>query len=441
MDGQEGEVTARKDGNEYGAARMMPKKTTLLVWILAGLITLAGIVRTIYFWPSAGDEPGNYLLLLVLSGVFGLLIPSIFSNFGALILTHQPDNMVGWLMMAFAITAINPLSDFLAEIYPTPPVTMTAGTWLLLWLDGWTWSLFSLPVALIPLYFPSGRIPSRRWRWVNLLAIASVLAWAILTMFDEKIGPNSEAWVVENPLGISIPESVLNAGYLLIIGMSFAMIGGSIASLIYRFRRGNPVERQQIKWLLYAGGLFIVVSILILITYIDPNPGVSWVSALLIISLFAFPAAIAIAILRYRLYEIDLLIRKTLQYSLLTGLLALVYFGSVLFLRSLLETFTGQQSPLVIVISTLVIAGLFNPLRTRIQEFIDRRFYRKKYDAEKALAEFATTARDEVELERLTTAVLMVVEETMQPEMISLYIDRRERNTSTKSQSIMEAAQ
>jgi hypothetical protein len=138
--------------------------------------------------------------------------------------------------------------------------------------------------------------------------------------------------------------------------------------------------------------------------------------------MLTFPAAIAVAILRYRLYDIDIIIRRTLQYALLTGLLAFVYFGSVLLLQSLFESFTDQQSPLIIVISTLSIAALFNPFRHRIQEFIDRRFYRKKYIAEIALAQFASTARDEVDMDVLTTALLGMVEDTMQPEQVTMWL-------------------
>jgi hypothetical protein len=196
-----------------------------------------------------------------------------------------------------------------------------------------------------------------------------------------------------------------------------------------RYRRAESHERLQIEWLLYAGGLFVVIYAS---TFVISDIG-SQLSALgnllLLLSILTIPVAIAIAILRYRLYDINVIIRKTLQYGVLTALLALVYFGSVILLQSLVENLTGEQSPIVIVFSTLMIAALFNPLRLRVQDFIDRRFFRKKYDAEQTLAQFAATARDEVGMEKLVVALLDVVAETMQPEKISILI----KSTADKS--------
>ena len=149
--------------------------------------------------------------------------------------------------------------------------------------------------------------------------------------------------------------------------------------------------------------------------------------------MLAIPLAIGIAILRYRLWDIDLIIRKTLQYALLTGLLALVYFGSVILLQSLVENLTGERSPLVIVLSTLAIAALFNPLRIHVQDFIDRRFYRRKYNAEQALTQFAATTRDEVDMQKLTAALLDVVEESMKPEKTSLWLKNDPKSPSRGS--------
>ena len=189
--------------------------------------------------------------------------------------------------------------------------------------------------------------------------------------------------------------------------------------LILRYRRGAVIERQQIKWFAFAASIvFIGIVISLILTplpeMVETMIGFSIYTSLLL--------GYAIAILRYNLWDIDLIIRRTLQYTLVTGLLALVYFGTILLLENLLVRITGQGSPIVIVISTLTIASLFNPVRIRAQEFIDRRFYRKKYDAEQALAQFAAIARDEVDIDRLTTSLLDVVEETVQPERSSLWI-------------------
>jgi hypothetical protein len=195
------------------------------------------------------------------------------------------------------------------------------------------------------------------------------------------------------------------------------------AAPFVRYRRATGVEREQIKWLFYACGLFAIVYVPSGLdlggtdTYLEGILGV-----LFTLAIMAIPAAIAVAILRYRLYDIDVIIRKTLVYGALTGLLALVYFGSVVLLQGLFEALTGQSSPIIIVISTLLIAALFAPLRRSLQRAIDRRFFRQKYDAQRVLAQFAKTARDEVELETLTAELLRVTRETVQPENVSIWL-------------------
>jgi hypothetical protein len=237
-------------------------------------------------------------------------------------------------------------------------------------------------------------------------------------------------WTRWMPL-VWLAANLVNQMSALWVGMGLVLT--TVASQVYRYGwRSTPLQKQQTKWLVAA----LVVTMLFLITLapgiFEPPPdealGVRLVGALLGGTFFRaifllFPAAILIAILRYRLWDIDVIIRKTLVYSVLTALLALIYFGGVVLVQQLTRSITAS-SDLAIAVSTLIIAALFFPLRRRVQSAIDRRFYRRKYDAAKTLAAFGVTVRDEVELDKLTAELLNVVNETMQPESISLWLKR-----------------
>jgi hypothetical protein len=209
------------------------------------------------------------------------------------------------------------------------------------------------------------------------------------------------------------------------------MMLASIASLIHAgFTQRDAVSRAQLRWAISSFVLGIGLFLLNFPTAFNWVSNMTVVYVMLFLSSFGFAVigiGFSVAVLRYRLFDIDVIIRRTLQYTLVTGLLALVYFGSVVLLQSILRALTGQVSQVVLVISTLGIAALFNPLRLRVQEFIDRRFYRQKYDAEQAMAHFAAVARDEVAMENLSAAVIKVAEETMQPEGVSLWISNTKR--------------
>ena len=353
---------------------------------------------------------------------WGVVLPAVYSVVAALIIARQPGNRVGWLLMVVGMVAVFP--SFVLDAISSPPSEITPGIFLLVWLDGWSWIPLIFPIFLIPLNFPTGRPPTPRWNWVNWLALGMWLFFISFSPFINTITPNNEQWSLPNPIGF-IPEAVVDGPFMFIWSAGLlTLVSASVASLFVRYRRGQIRERQQIQWLLYAGALFVIVYGLSLVIANIETQFSGLNNLLLLLSILAIPVAIAIAILRYRLFDIDVIIRKTLQYGVLTVLLLLVYFGSVILLQSLAENLLGEQSPLVIVFSTLVIAALFNPLRIRIQDFIDRRFFRKKFDAEQTLAYFATTARDEVDMEKLTSALLLVVEDAMQPEHTSLWIKK-----------------
>ena len=225
------------------------------------------------------------------------------------------------------------------------------------------------------------------------------------------------------PIGVGSP-TMLDAIFLPLWSIGLAVLALlCITSLFLRYRRAAMVEREQIKWLLYAVGVFVAFYVVLLPTQGEFDQlGRDLFNLFFPLFILAFPLAIGIAILRYRLYDIDVIIRKTLVYSVLTALLALIYFGGVVLVQQLTRSITGESSDVAIVVSTLVIAALFFPLRRRVQNVIDRRFYRRKYDAAKTLAAFSATVCDEVELEKLTSELLKVVSETMQPTNASLWL-------------------
>ncbi len=349
---------------------------------------------------------------------------------GALIVARQRGNRVGWLMMIIAL--VSGIPDFiLVGRLSVPPETLSLGLWLLLWFDGWSWIPLIFPIFLIPLHFPTGRPPSRRWNWVIWLAVGMWLFFVVLGSFSDTLVPTSGGdWSLPNPIGF-IPIGVWNGPLMIIWGIGLlTMVSASVASLFIRYRRAQTVEREQIKWLLFAGAFFVVVYGLtfFLLSAEESLLDNGLTSLLLVLSILALPAAITIAIFRYRLYDIDVVIRKTLLYTVLTALLALVYFGSVILLQGLFSRLAGvQQSTLAVVVSTLVIAALFTPLRRRIQDGIDRRFFRKKYNAQQVLAKFAQTARDETDLDALLAELVRVVDETLQPEHVSVWLKERSR--------------
>jgi hypothetical protein len=274
--------------------------------------------------------------------------------------------------------------------------------------------LASVAIVLLLLLFPDGRFVPRWSRWLVLL----LTAFAALDrfLFGDSLRVTSDQY--------SLP--------LLIAILASFFVG--IAAQVYRYRYvSTPIERQQTKWVLLGFiGLLIAVFIYSLFVEISPprpgNPRLFFnliIFTGLFLLLLIFPVMLVLSIVRYRLWDIDLVIRKTLLYAILSGLLVAIYFGSVVILQSILVAVTGASSPAVIVLSTLLIAALFNPLRRGIQSFIDRRFFRGQYDRQQVLTQFAAAAREETDLEAMTAELTQVVQETMQPEQVSLWLRTR----------------
>jgi len=294
----------------------------------------------------------------------------------------------------------------------------------------------------IPLLFPDGRLPSRKWRPLAWFAGALILLVSATTLLAPGPLPDLGEGV-RNPFGLEGQPWVADAGIVLRPPF-FLCILASALSLILRYRRSGGEEREQIKWLAFAASLVglglmsITVSTLIVAPETFTGTEQPFLLGLLqdalLISAAGIPVAIGFAVLKYRLYDIDVVINRTLVYGTLTAMLVLLYFCSVITLQYLFSLLTGQGNTLAIVVSTLAIAALFMPLRRRIQSFIDRRFYRRKYDAAIILEAFGTKLRNQTDLEKLCEDLGEVVDETMQPAHVSVILRSEFPTTTTKEQ-------
>jgi hypothetical protein len=345
-----------------------------------------------------------------------------FSTVGAVIASRSsPKNPIGWLFCAIGLSfgVIHFSAEYANYALLAQPRTLVGGE-AAAWILTWGWVLAVGFIVFLALLFPDGRLPGRWWRWfawLSLLLIFTGAVWGALTP-----GLILSLGRINNPLGVEGLPNVWKLTQTLMLTLIFV----SAASLFVRLRRARGVERQQIKWFTYTG---VVASSAALLTYTISEPmGAEWLKwvgyVVMQVALIGMPVSMGIAILRYRLYEIDLIINRTLVYGALTALLVAVYLGGVTATQAIFRALTGQQEQpqLAIVVSTLVIAALFNPLRRRIQGFIDRRFYRRKYDAAKTLEAFSAKLRDETDLEALNAELVGVVMETMQPAHVSLWL-------------------
>ena len=398
---------------------MSNRTAARLAWSIWALcVPLTVFAALLNFLTSSGQLSGSGLAILF--SVLLLMFPTV----GAFVVSRRPENPIGWIFCAVSlIIGVGIFTEGYAAY------ALHAGSATLLgveyvqyaaWLSSWTGGPGALlAAAFLFLLFPDGRLPSRRWRPVAWMAAIGSLLSALGAAFAP--GPLEAHRSIDNPVGIGgtlggILDLLGSAGTAALI---LSVLASGI-SLILRLRRARGVERQQLKWFVYAAILMVGGFAASFVFSSGAVNSIAWTSGIL--GFMVLPFATGIAILRYRLYDIDRIINRTLVYGLLTAVLVLVYIGSVVALRGLLFGFTGRSSQLTIVASTLLIAALFNPLRRRIQAFIDRRFYRRKYDAAKTLTDFSAKLRDEVDLDSLTDDLVAVVRETVQPTHVGLWL-------------------
>ena len=387
-----------------------------IAWGLAGVVLVVSVFVAVVEI-RRGDFGGSPADVLV-NVVEALIIPA-FALLGALILSNQPRNTVGWLIMvpALAAAVVDPVVLWLNS-FETPPSSAGVGLFLAIWIENWSWVLIIFPILHLLQVFPSGQILTSRWSWLAYLELVMFIGFIAILSFSQTLGPTSSAWTLQNPIGFLSTDFWDVFGPIWTVGLMGLLLGG-IVSMVLRYRRAQAIERQQLKWLLYNFALFAVVYALVGLSQESEEPGIV-LDVLFLLSILLIPVAITVAVLRYRLFDIDLIIRRTLVYALLTGLLGLVYLGSVVLLQSF---FRGEgASSLTVAASTLLAAALFAPLRRWIQAAIDRRLFRSKYQAQQVIERFGGAAQNVSDLEALSADLMAIVDETIQPHSGFLWI-------------------
>lgn len=388
---------------------MKPRTASRLAWGTCAL-TLALISATLVLAILARESFADLGFPLI--WVSGAVV-------GGLVASRLPGNLVGWLFLGGALGSA--IGGF-GELYAVYGILAEPGSLPLTGAMVFVSSLFAgvgpvLAFVLLPLYFPNGRPVSPRWNlvaWIALALLPVLTALGTLSPGEAVYGRG-----IPNPLAVEALRPVEDTLGPFLFASYIALIFAAATSLVVRFRRSAGEERLQLKWFTYAAA-FIPVWFLLNSPIERAFPNLFAVLDALVIA--GVPVAAGIAILRYRLYDIDRIINRTLVYGALTAVLAALYLGGVVVLQYAFRVLAGGETQLAVVASTLAIAALFGPLRRRVQAFVDRRFYRRKYDAERVLAGFSATLRDETNLERLGDDLVRVVGETMQPEHTSLWL-------------------
>jgi hypothetical protein len=391
-------------------------RTAGLAWALCGVSMALVVVSTgLQVSTISAPVPGTFGFR-GLTNVAGL----VFSGVGLLIATRRPGNPIGWVFLGVGmLTSLQRLGleyaiyDLIANRASLPGARMAA------WVAGWVWVPFmGLVGILVPHLFPGGEFLSRRWRMLGWLGGAAILltSFAVATV----PGPMDSAAGIENPVGITMGVDLLAVFFPTLYAPSMV---AAVVSLVVRFHRAGETQRAQIKWLAYAAALValaLAAGAAVFPSAARSSASFQLLANLTVLGMGAVPVAVGVAIFKYRLYDIDRLINRTLVYGALTALLALAYFAIVVVLQNAIPG--ADDSDLTIAGSTLAVAALFRPLRERIQDFIDRRFYRRKFDAQRTVESFSSRLREDVDLDHLSADLLEVVRDTMQPVHASLWL-------------------
>jgi hypothetical protein len=418
---------ARERSREDGGARA----AFLLAWSLAGLSAAMFVASVpLLVLARSAHIPSSWEANLTVGDLLGGVIFLIFPLVGALIASRRPRNAIGWILLAEGLLwMFLGMTDYyglygVARPGSVPFPVGVAAVNNFMWVPA-----VGLLGTYVFLLFPDGRLPSRRWRPLAWLSGTVIVLVSILVGLTP--GGLQNLGGIRNPYALEGYPWLETVAYVVLPLLPLCMLA-SVISLVMRYRRSRGEERQQIKWIAFAASFVGLLYLIAMVcAFIFPSGAwfqagsPLWLDLLGYAALSSFtlvPIAIGFAVLRYRLHEIDIIINRTLVYGSLTISLALVYVGLVVSLQYVFRALAGGDSQLVIVASTLAIAALFNPLRRRNQSFIDRRFYRRKYDARKTLEEFSARLREETDLDSLSEDLVGVVRETVRPARVSLWL-------------------
>lgn len=391
-------------------------------WVVAWSLALLGITFSVIF--HVLDLFNGHRLAPPIVGTF---VGVAFLIVGALIVSRRPRNPIGWIYLV-ALTLIsfggsgNVSDQYAYYALATRPGSLPATEWVV-----WAGRVVLIPafstlIFFSLLLFPDGRLPSSRWRPVAIAAVVAVVALTLQTAFTPEPVLVATNLPVENPAGIAVLGGLAGLAIPLML-LTVAVLGASAAAIVVRFRAARGVERQQLKWFAYGAAVIPAVAVLALgLPFVAPK-GIPWLdsSNLWPLSVAGIPIATAIAILRYRLYDIDVLINRTLVYGAMSAVLAATYVVAILTFEALLSAFTAG-SELAVALSTLAVVAAFAPVRSAIQRFVDRRFYRARYDAGRTLDAFSVRLRDQVALDSVRATLLDAVGDTVQPASASVWL-------------------
>ena len=405
----------------------MRRVVLVTAWTWAGLVVAATLVVAV-----AGGIQG----VLDVEKVGLLLMSPVYVALGLLIAVRQPGNRVSWLLFVVGTWfVVEGAADLRIGGQAEPP--HPASIWdalAIIWLNSGFFFALIIPLFLLLYIFPTGRFLTRRWSWAGWLAGLVASIGIFVEAFATEIGPTDDTWTITNPIGFlefdvenfSGLEDAPVIATVFGVGLVSLMVGG-IPAIVTRYRRSNPLIRTQIKWVVYAM-LLLAITLMSQIMF-------EFYQGFVAIFLFVFglsvlPTTITIAITRYRLYEIDRLISGTIAYTLVVTLLGLIYAVGAVWLPTQL---LGEQTSIFVAVSTLAVAALFNPVRKRILGWVDRRFYRAKYDAEQVVADFADRLQDATDLNQLTEDSVAVVNRTMQPTSVGIWVRTRQPQRDPRS--------